>query len=159
MSGGLGAVRPSGVEANSPVDRFRQSGDAHETSPASSVARGALYGAPMAGDAYDTIKRFWDIQDHGDYAALAPLFADDAEVVDPVYGTFVGGEAIAGFFTMMNTEMAKAGASFRLVELAGDNETAWAQWEATTNKGVRQGVGVYRVRNGQLTYYKDYMNP
>jgi ketosteroid isomerase-like protein len=113
----------------------------------------------MAGDAYDTIKRFWEIQDHGDYAALAPLFADDAEVVDPVYGTFVGGEAIAGFFTMMNTEMAKAGASFRLVELAGDDTTAWAQWEATTNKGVRQGVGVYRVREGRLTYYKDYMNP
>ena len=50
-------------------------------------------------------------------------------------------------------------AVFRLVELAGDNETAWAQWEATTNKGTRQGVGVYRVRNGQLVYYKDYMNP
>ncbi len=113
----------------------------------------------MAGDAYDTIKRFWEIQDEGDYAALAPLFADNAEVVDPVYGTFVGGEAIAGFFTMMNTEMAKAGASFRLVELAGDDETAWAQWEATTARGVRQGVGVYRVRNGRLTYYKDYMNP
>ena len=55
----------------------------------------------MAGDAYDTIKRFWEIQDEGDYAALAPLFADDAEVVDPVYGTFVGGDAIAGFFSMM----------------------------------------------------------
>jgi steroid Delta-isomerase len=113
----------------------------------------------MAGDAYDTIRRFWEIQDGGDYAALAPLFADDAEVVDPVYGTFVGGEAIAGFFTMMNTEMAKAGASFRLVELSGDDETAWAQWEATTNKGVRHGVGVYRVRDGRLTYEKDYMNP
>ena len=113
----------------------------------------------MAGDAYDTIKRFWGIQDEGDYAALAPLFADDAEVVDPVYGTFVGGEAIAGFFTMMNTEMAEAGASFRLVELSGDHETAWAQWEATTDRGVRHGVGVYRVRNGQLVYYKDYMNP
>ena len=97
--------------------------------------------------------------DAGDYAALTPLFADDAELVDPIYGTFVGGEAIAGFFTMMNTEMAKAGASFRLVELSGDDQTAWAQWEATTNKGVRHGVGVYRVRNGQLTYYKDYMNP
>ncbi len=113
----------------------------------------------MAGDAYDTIKRFWEIQDLGDYAALATLFADHAEVIDPVYGTFTGGEAIAGFFTMMNTEMAKAGASFRLVELAGDDETAWAQWEAITHKGVRHGVGVYRVRDGQLTYYKDYMNP
>ncbi len=113
----------------------------------------------MAGDAYDTIKRFWEIQDDGDYAALSPLFADDAEVVDPIYGTFVGGEAIAGFFTMMNDEMGKIGATFRLIELSGDDETAWAQWEVTTNdKPPRQGVGVYRVRHGQLTYYKDYMN-
>ena len=85
--------------------------------------------------------------------------ADDAELVDPIYGTFVGGEAIAGFMQKMNTEMAKIGASFRLVELAGDDETAWAQWEAITNRGTRTGVGVYRVRNGQLTYYRDYMNP
>lgn len=113
----------------------------------------------MAGDAYDTIKKFWEIQDHGNYAPLADLFADDAQVVDPVFGTFTGGDEIAGFFTMMNSEMAKIGASFRLVELSGDDETAWAQWEVTTNdKPPRQGVGVYRVRDGRLTYYKDYMN-
>lgn len=58
----------------------------------------------------------------------------------------------------MNTEMRAIGASFRLVELAGDDETAWAQWEATTSSGTRHGVGVYRVRGNQLTYYRDYMN-
>lgn len=114
----------------------------------------------MAGDAFDTIKRFWEIQDEGDYAPLAALFADEAQVVDPVYGTFTGGAEIAGFFTMMNTEMGKIGATFRLVEMSGDDETAWAQWSVTTTDGrpPRQGVGVYRVSNGQLTYYKDYMN-
>ena len=159
MSTWLGAGRPSGFEANSPSDRFWQPDVPPSRAHTSLAAGSAFYGAAMAGDAHDTIKRFWEIQDEGDSAALVPLFADDAEVVDPVYGTFVGGEAIAGFFTMMNTEMAKAGASFRLVELAGDDTTAWAQWEATTNRGARQGVGVYRVRDGQLTYYKDYMNP
>lgn len=112
----------------------------------------------MAGDAYDTIRRFWEIQDGGDYSKLSELFSDDAELVDPVYGTFSGGEAIAAFMATMNVEMVKAGASFRLVELAGDDETAWAQWQATTNNGERSGVGVYRVRNGKLTYYRDYMN-
>lgn len=58
----------------------------------------------MACDAYETIKRFWEIEDAGDY------------------------------------------------------ETAWAQWEATTDRGTRTGVGVYRVRNGRLTYYRDYMS-
>ena len=35
---------------------------------------------------------------------------------------------------------------------------AWARWEATTNKGRREGVGIYRVQGGKLTYYQDYMN-
>ena len=112
----------------------------------------------MAGDAYDTIKRFWEIQDEGDYSKLSALFADDAVLEDPIFGTYVGGEAIAGFMEKMNVEMRARGASFRLVELAGDDETAWAQWEATTSAGPRQGVGVYRVRDGKLTYYRDYMN-
>ncbi|CAN5427450.1 hypothetical protein BH23ACT3_BH23ACT3_07480 [soil metagenome] len=112
----------------------------------------------MSGDAYDTIKRFWEIQDDGDYSRLSVLFADDAVLEDPVFGTFTGGEAIAGFMEKMNVEMAKRGASFRLVELAGDGETAWAQWEATTSAASRTGVGVYRVRGGKLTYYRDYMN-
>jgi steroid Delta-isomerase len=112
----------------------------------------------MPGHAFETIKEFWRIQDNGDYSLLAGLFADDAVLVDPLYGTFTGGVAIAGFMTKMNEAMAKAGASFRLVELAGDHETAWAQWSATTNKGDRTGVGVYRVRNNKITYYRDYMN-
>ena len=111
-----------------------------------------------ADDAHETIRRFWEIQDGGNYSLLAELFADDAVLVDPIYGTFTGGEAIAGFMANMNAEMTKAGASFRLVELAGSGDTAWAQWEATTNAGNRTGVGVYRTRNGKLTYYRDYMN-
>lgn len=114
-------------------------------------------------DAFDTLKRFWDIQDGGDYSKLSSLFSDDAMLVDPVYGTFKGGEAIAGFMTKMNTEMAKAGASFRLVELSGSVDaegigTVWAQWTATTDKGDRTGVGIYKTNNGKITFYRDYMN-
>jgi steroid Delta-isomerase len=114
-------------------------------------------------DAYDTLKRFWEIQDGGDYSKLSSLFADDAVLVDPVYGTFTGGEAIAGFMTKMNTEMVKAGASFALESLSGavDNQgegTVWAQWKAVTKKGDRTGVGIYRTNGGKITYYRDYMN-
>ncbi len=112
----------------------------------------------MAGDAEDTIRRFWEVQDDGVYSVLAPMFADDAVIVDPVYGRFSGREAIDGFFAKMDEVVPAAGVSFRLVELAGDDETAWAQWEAVDAQGVREGVGVYRVRDGRLTYYRDYMN-
>jgi ketosteroid isomerase-like protein len=48
----------------------------------------------MSGDAYDTIKRFWEIQDDGDDAKLSVLFADDAVLEDPAFATFEGGHAI-----------------------------------------------------------------
>ena len=117
----------------------------------------------MAGDAYSTIERFWAIQDAGDYTQLAELFAPDAVLEDPIYGRFEGTDAIAGFFETMNAEMAERRVSFRLVELSGDDHTAWARWQATiaTRRGeiVRDGVGIYRVREGRLVYYRDYMDP
>ena len=110
------------------------------------------------GDAYDTIERFWALQDSGDYTTLIDLFAADAELVDPIYGTFSGREAIGDFMTRMTAELGPRGISFRLVELAGDDHTAWAQWELVAPEGTRSGVGVYRVRDGHLTYYRDYLN-
>ena len=112
----------------------------------------------MAGDAYDTIKRFWDIQDAGDYTATAALFATDAVFVDPIYGTFTSRDEIAAFMAKMNTAVAEQNGVFTLVELAGGDESAWAQWHFSSDRGEREGVGVYRVRNGEITYYRDYMN-
>ena len=62
-----------------------------------------------ADDAHETIRRFWEIQDGGDYSLLAELFADDAVLVDPIYGTFTGGEAIAGFMAKMESAKAHTG--------------------------------------------------
>jgi len=113
----------------------------------------------MAGDAFDTIKNFWTIQDSGDYSKLGDLFTEDAIVEDPVYGTFRGREAITEFMTKMVDEMGKAGVHFVADEIAGDNETAWCQWTAVYSTGKRRaGVGIYKVRDGKLSYYRDYMN-
>ncbi len=110
-------------------------------------------------DARQTVELFWRTQDAGDYTALVALFAEDAVLVDPFYGTFSGREAIGGFMALMNREMAGRETSFGLVECAGGGDTAWAQWTARTPAGDIDGVGVYRVRDGLLTYYRDYMNP
>ena len=69
----------------------------------------------MAGDAYDTIERFWETQNAGDYTATVALFADDAVLEDPLYGTFTGRDAIGGFMAKMNEAVAKTEGSFRLV--------------------------------------------
>lgn len=113
----------------------------------------------MAGDAYATIESFWKAQDDGDYTATVNLFADDAEFVDPVYGTFSGRQAIGEFMAKMNQVVGAINGSFRLVDLAGDDTAAWAQWVFNSDKGERFGVGIYRVANGKITYYRDYMDP
>jgi len=112
----------------------------------------------MSGSARQTIERFWAIQDQGDYRQLVPLFAEDAVVVDPIYGRFEGRAAIAGFMDLMVREMGDRRIRFRVEEIAGDGEVAWAQWIAQTPRGEISGCGLYRVRDGLLTYYRDYMN-
>jgi steroid delta-isomerase len=109
-------------------------------------------------NAKQTIEEFWRIQDQGDYTALVALFAEDAVVIDPVYGTFEGREAIRGFMEKMNEEMKSRNIDFVTTEIDGGGDVAWAQWTARTPDGDIAGCGLYRVRKGQLVYYKDYMN-
>ena len=40
--------------------------------------------------AIEVIKKFWEIQDEGDYTKVIDLFSEDALFEDPVYGTFRG---------------------------------------------------------------------
>ena len=108
--------------------------------------------------AQETIELFWSTQNDRDYSRLVELFAEDAVVVDPFYGRFEGREAIAGFMAKMNEVMSQQETHFDLVECAGGGDTAWAQWVAHTPAGKVEGCGLYRVRDGLLTYYRDYMN-
>lgn len=119
----------------------------------------------MTRNAEETIIEFWDRQNSGDYTQVVPLFADDAVLVDPIYGEFHGKEAIAGFMDKMVTEMGAQETRFSMLEIGGAGGSdgaegvAWAQWIAHTPAGDIHGCGLYRVRDGMLTYYKDYMNP
>ena len=108
--------------------------------------------------AKQTIEQFWRIQDEGDYTRVVELFAEDAILVDPFFGTFNGKKAIAGFMAKMNEEMKNRETDFVVREIAGAGETAWAQWVAKTPAGDIEGCGLYKVRDGLMTYYKDYMN-
>ena len=130
--------------------------------PAPDLAIAAGLSAPLApaGDypARDVVERFWQIQDAGDYAALGPLFADDAVFTDLIYGEFHGGEAISAYFAQMNTEMPDNGIVFELVDLAGDETVAWSQWNCRFPNGAVPGWTLYRVRDGRLTLDADYFD-
>ncbi len=108
--------------------------------------------------AKETIEAFWRIQDEGDYTRVVELFADDAVLVDPFFGTFEGKAAIGEFMAKMNEEMGSRETHFVVRDLDGGGEVAWAQWTAKTPDGDIEGCGLYRVKDGLMTYYKDYMN-
>ena len=113
----------------------------------------------MTGQAQDTIERFWQIQDSGEYTRLVELFADDAIVEDPVWGTYRGREAIVGFMTTMVKEMGERKIHFTLDEVYGDDHACWSRWTMHSPAGSRGGCGIYKVTDGKLTYYRDYMDP
>ena len=108
--------------------------------------------------AKEIIETFWRIQDEGDYTKVVSLFAEDAVLVDPFFGTFEGKAAIGKFMKKMNAEMGDRQTSFVVREIDGGGDVAWAQWTAKTPAGEIDGCGLYRVRDGLMTYYKDYMN-
>ena len=108
--------------------------------------------------AKEIIETFWRIQDEGDYTKVVDLFAEDAVLVDPFFGTFEGKAAIGEFMKKMNAEMGARQTSVVVREIDGGGDVAWAQWTAKTPAGEIDGCGLYRVRDGLMTYYKDYMN-
>ena len=108
--------------------------------------------------AIEIIETFWRIQDEGDYTKVVDLFAEDAVLVDPFFGTFEGKAAIGEFMKTMKAEMGARQTSFVVREIDGGGDVAWAQWTAKTPAGEIDGCGLYRVRDGLMTYYKDYMN-
>lgn len=113
----------------------------------------------MPGQAQATIERFWQIQDRGDYTQVVDLFADDALLEDPIWGTYRGREAILAFMTAMVKEMGARKIHFTLDEVCGDDHACWARWTMHSPEGTRTGCGIYKVAGGKLTYYRDYLDP
>lgn len=113
----------------------------------------------MAGEAQDVIERFWKVQDSGDYTRLVELFAEDAVIEDPVYGTFRGHDEIHAFMSKMVAVMGERKIHFTIDEIFGDDHAVWSRWTMHSPGGSRGGCGIYKVRDGKLTYYRDYMDP
>ena len=111
----------------------------------------------MADDAAVVINRFWDVQDEGDYTKLVHLFAEDAVLVDPFLGEIHGNQAIADYMQTMNEQVGASEGRFERVDLCAGGEAAWTSWNWITKDGTANGVTTYRVRDGKIVFYRDYM--
>ena len=111
----------------------------------------------MADDATAVISRFWDVQDSGDYTALVDLFAEDAVLVDPFLGKINGNAAIAAYMQKMNEDVGAQEGRFERIDVVSGGEAAWTSWNWITKDGTANGVTVYKVQDGKITFYRDYM--
>ncbi|HJP41070.1 MAG TPA: nuclear transport factor 2 family protein, partial [Dehalococcoidia bacterium] len=103
----------------------------------------------MAGRAEDLIRDYWKVCEEGDFTKLTPFFAANAILVDPMYGTFTGRDAIAGFMSQIMSDMAP-GIVFVAEEVAGDENTAWARWKFSTSAGEGTGGSIFRIEGGLI---------
>ena len=113
----------------------------------------------MTGQPQQVIEQFWKVQDSGDYTALVDLFAEDALLEDPIWGTYNGRDAIMKFMTTMVKEMGERKIHFTIDEICGDDHAVWSRWTMHSPAGSRGGCGIYKIAGGKLTYYRDYMDP
>lgn len=111
-----------------------------------------------AGSAGDLLRQFWQMQNAQNYAALADLFTDDALFTDPIDGEFRGKRAITEFFTRMETEMPELGATFELVDFAGDTNVGWSQWWCRFENGVVPGWTLHTFRDGKISVDHDFFD-
>lgn len=115
--------------------------------------------ARVLNSAQMVIEEFWSIQDSGAYTKLGPLFSEDALFVDPLYGEFRGREAISKFMVKMEDVMGGRNIYFKVNEIQGENSVAWARWTMyLDDQPSRSGVGIYKVENGLISYYRDYLD-
>ena len=114
--------------------------------------------ANPGGAALAVIHRFWQIQNGGRYNELAPLFADDAVFTDVLYGEFHGRQAIADYFVRMEAEMPDIGATFELVDAAGDETVGWTQWNCRFPGGTVPGWTLHTFSDGEITLDSDYFD-
>jgi|TARA_B100001964_G_scaffold159797_1_gene175454 ketosteroid isomerase-like protein len=113
----------------------------------------------MPGQAEDLIRDYWKSCEPGDFNKLTPYYAEDAILIDPIYGTFTGRDKISGFMEQMTGVMKEANSQFSVEEVAGDETCAWSRWKATTADGVATGSSIYRIQDGLITFEQDYTNP
>ena len=106
--------------------------------------------------AREVIEEFWEIQNDHDYTKMLHLFADNAVFEDPAIGRVEGKPAIAELMAMLTRELADKKMHFEVLEIAGDDHVAWSHWLWKRPDGDIEGVGLYKVEDGQLTSYRDF---
>lgn len=110
------------------------------------------------GSAADLIRQFWQMQTSQRYADLAALFTDDAVFTDQVSGEMRGIDEITAFLARMEEKIPSLGASFELVDTAGDSTVGWSQWWYRFEHGAVPGWTLHTFDDGKISLDHDFFD-
>ena len=114
-------------------------------------------------NASDIITMFGSVEDDQKYTRLVSLFVDDAIYYDPFAGPQVGKAQIHEFMSEMERVIPAMGVYFSNWETHADSHVGWSRWEMVVPvKGVEHpipGQSLYRLRDGQVCFVADYVDP
>ena len=108
-----------------------------------------------------------DYVDAAAYARIRPdVFPDHVSAAHEVKGTASSGSALAMVHELWSTDAHvecralvgadASGTTFSLIDAAGDETVAWAQWKGEEPGGSFAGWSLYTVRNGVLDLRANY---
>jgi len=113
----------------------------------------------MGTDREQLLRSYWAIiEKEQNYSALSEYYLPESVLIDPVYGSFKGYDAIKAFLKQVTTDMHKLDISFTVAEVAGEGDIGWSRWSFRLPDGSeKQGVSVYRFKGDKILYQHDFI--
>jgi len=113
----------------------------------------------MGTDREQLLRSYWAIiEKEQNYSALSEYYLPESVLIDPVYGSFKGYDAIKAFLKQVTTDMHKLDISFTVAEVAGEGDIGWSRWCIQLPDGnKKEGVSVYRFKDDKILYQHDYI--
>jgi steroid delta-isomerase len=105
------------------------------------------------------LKEYWAcIEQQQNYSEIQRFFAQDALLVDPIYGSFEGALSIGEFLQRVTIDMQDQNVTFTLVEYAAQGDVGWSRWSFHLPDGSQKdGVSIYRFLDSLIVLQRDYI--
>jgi len=103
------------------------------------------------------IRKYWEIiEKDQDYSALSDFYLPESTLIDPIYGTFHGRDAIGAFLEKVTEDMRGLKVRFTVAEAAGEGDVGWSRWVIHLPDGnQKDGVSIYRFKGDKILYQHD----
>lgn len=103
-------------------------------------------------DAHSVMSEFWALTNSNRFDETGKLFAEDAVLIDPIWGRYEGRDQIEKF---LSSFVGAGDGCCTLDRLVTDGNVGWGFWTLHGADGPQPWVGVYEITDGKISFYQD----